>query len=211
MWFILFFIVIFIVSIIIIPSTIFSWLRTQRRVVTLDELKTGDILYTSSPGPHGYLFSLAGIQGGHALLVVRDDETGDLNVLEISGYRDNPSANKRPCIRPLADRLECEGYNMFVSAWQYRGSHIPSSTLRSFVEKVKDSKFNYEFVTEHLKQRFLGTNRDLTKTRLCCSELVYLALVHCGVIRFNKYDWADSFRFLMSLPTHSKACDLLVK
>ena len=209
MWLFIIFIVVLIVSLVVLPSQLFSWLRVSRNVVQRKDLRTGDILYTSVTGAGNYLFSFAGIQGSHALLVVKDDTTGEVNVLEISGYRDNPSAEAKPCIRPLSDRLQYDDYDSFVSVWKYKGPHIPSSHVHDFLETVKDCSFNYKFIGEHIKQRFLGHKRDLTRDKLCCSELVYLALVYLGVLQFNEYDFSDSFRYLMQLPTHENAADYM--
>lgn len=201
---------ILVVSLVVLPSQLFSWLRTSRTIIRPEELRTGDILYTSVKGSASYLFSVAGIQGSHALLVVREDDTGQINVLEVSGYRDNPDAEARPCIRPLSERLVYEDYDSFVSVWKYKGPHIPSKRVHEYLDKVKTCKFNYRFMGEHLKQRFLGTKRNLARDKLCCSELVYLALVDLGIVQFNEKDFGDSFRFLMSLPTHERASDLVV-
>jgi hypothetical protein len=209
MWIILLYVLIFFVVLLVVPNLLFSWLRTSRPVVSWNQLRTGDILYTSAPGPAGYLFSLAGIRGGHAMLVVKDDDDGEVNILEISGYRDNPEAEAKPCIRKLHKRFECD-YDLFGSVWRYQGPHIPSSKIHEFLEKVKDYKFNYSFVGEHLKQRFLGTKRRLDRERLCCSELAYMALVHAGVLRYDEADWADSFRCLMKLPGYTEVHDLLL-
>lgn len=202
--------IIFVVMLVIVPNSIYSWLRTSRPVVRWDELRTGDVLYTSAPSAPAYMFSLAGIRGGHSMLVVRDDDTGEVNVLEISGYNDNPAAEAKPCIRPLTERFAGK-YSLYGSVWRYKGPHIPSRVIHEYLSMVKNYKFNYEFVGEHLRQRFLGSSRPLTKERLCCSELVYMALVHAGVLQYNSSDWSDSFRYLMTLPTHTIVHDLALR
>ena len=198
--------IVIVVSLVLASRLMFGWQRSLRPTVTWDELRTGDILYTSTPGPGAYLFSLAGIQGGHAMMIVRDKD--DVNVLEISGYRDNPAAEARPCIRPLGDRFDTP-YKLYGTIWRYQGEEIEPQRIYEYLELVRDCGFNYSFVGEHVKQRFTGYLRDVQKDRLCCSELVYLALVHVGVLKFNKYDWSDSFRYLMALPKHSVPHDLL--
>lgn len=206
----LLFIAITIVVIGIIAHNLFGWIRETRPTVRLSELRTGDIMQTSPNNIGRHAFALVGIHGSHAFMAVRDDSTGVLSTLEITGYRDNPGANARPNIRPMSERLDTE-YDMFVSVWRYKGPHIPSEKVYEYLEQVKDMKFNYDFTKEHLKQRFFGWHRTLNKKRLCCSETVYMCLVYCGVLKYNEYDFNDSFRLLMKLPTHSRAHDLVVE
>lgn len=206
----LLFIAVTIVVIGIIAHNLFGWIRERRPSIPLSELRTGDIMQTSPNNIGRHAFALVGIHGSHAFMAVRDDSTGELYTMEITGYRDNPNANARPNIRPMSDRLETD-YDMFISVWRYQGPHIPSGKVYDYIEKVKEMKFNYDFTKEHLMQRFLGRKRTLNKKRLCCSETVYLCLVHCGVLKYDEHDFNDSFRLLMKLPTHSKPHDLIVE
>lgn len=206
----LLFVAITIIVLGIVAHNLFAWIRAARPTVSLSELRTGDILQTSPNNIGRHMFALAGIHGSHAFMAVRDDDTGELNTLEITGYRDNPEANAHPNIRSMEDRLDCD-YDLFVSVWRYKGAHIPTAKVNEYLELVKDANFNYNFTKEHLMQRLFGIHRTMNKKRLCCSETVYLCLVHCGVLKFNEHDFNDSFRLLMKLPTHTKPYDLVVE
>jgi hypothetical protein len=208
LWWTLFFVTIVLVAIVVSFSSVLSWVREERPVIRVDQLQTGDIVATTPANVGRYLFSLADIQGGHLTLAVRDDNTNEVKLLEITGYRDNPEAKAKPAIRSIADRLEFPDYDSFATVWRHEGERIPSSKIDDYLALVKDCSFNYRFLGEHVKQRFIGIDRPLDRNKLCCSELTYFALVYCGVLKYDQYDMNDSFRILMKLPTHSRPYDL---
>ena len=193
-----------------VSSSLFGWMREKRPTITRSELRTGDIIQCASANAGRYLFSISGIHSGHSFMVVRDDVSGELNHIEITGYHDHEDGNAKPSIYPLTERIDDKTRETFYCVYKYNGVHIPSIKVTEFHNLIKDSEFNYTFLQEHFKKRFLGMKRDVTKNKFCCSEVVYLCLVYCGVFKYNEDDFCNSFQFLLSgLPTHSAPHDLI--
>lgn len=203
-------IVIGILIVVFLASRLFSWTTEARPTITRDQLSTGDIIYSAIPGPSRYLFNLVGIQGGHAMMAVVDDETGEKKLYEITGYRDMKDGNTRPFLHPISDRLDDPDRSEFYMVWKYLGPKISSKRIEELQDKYRENTFNYAFVSDHLRCRFLGYERT-TNPVLCCSELVYITLVELGIIEWNDSTWSDSFRYLQcgKLKNYSKAHDLI--
>lgn len=203
------FVLLSIIVLTIVASSLFGWVREIRPTVKRTQLRTGDILTSTPKNVTRYSFNIAGLQPGHIMMVVVDDKTGEQNFMEITGYYDWMEGKTMAGIHPLSDRLDDEEREEFVTVFRTK-TKIPSDKVYEFIELMKGCKFNYNFIKEHLKQRFMGLKRDMTANRLCCSELVYLCLVHCGILKYNENDFCDSFRFLSSgIATHSVAHDLM--
>lgn len=208
MWLLLF-VVTVVVVIVVVSSSLFGPVRESRPSMTRRQLKTGDIIMSTSNSPHRYLFSVAGIEGGHIMMSVVDDSTGEVKLMEVTGYHDWPEGQTKPGMHAIADRIDDEDRDEYITVYRYKGPHIPSAKIEEYIQLMQDCSFNYKFVEEHVKQRFFGIMRPTTNNKLCCSEAVYLCLVHCGVRKFNKHDFVDCFRLLHHLPSHSEPHDLV--
>lgn len=198
-----------VVVLIVLAVKLFSWTSEARPVMKVSELRTGDRIYTVTPGVARYLFNGVGIQGGHAMMAVRDDDTGEALILDTTGYNDMPEGDTRPYLHPLADRTEDPDRSEFYVVWRYKGPHISTDRVREIAMKYAGNSFNYKFVEQHISQRWFGAKRD-DNPKLCCSELLYVTLVELGLIKWDTSTWSDSFRYLQKqLPQYEGPYDLI--
>ncbi len=176
---------------------LFHWRRVVRPTIHLDQLKTGDIVYSTPMGLTRSIFNIGGVQGTHAMMALRDDD-GEVFLYHITGYHDDPIGNRKPHFTLARERLDDYKDDAHFSVFPYLGAPISTERFLNQVHaNLKDYEFTTGFIGNYLKWVLLGIPNKERK-KVCCGDLIYLCLVQLGIVPYRVDHWSDAMRFCQS-------------